>query len=599
MLQEQQLELAKVQGLRIDVQSLLGAYLDAETGQRGYLLTGDESYLEPYERASKELEYEEFEESDSLAPQTYVRKLREELREYEQAKLTELQRVLEINEESGVQAAIAEVQTNEGREAMRELRDHLAATDANLAKQSRKLLEDAEETRKSRSLIGLIDTIILALGLVFFLGLVLRYLAQRDRSLREAAAARDELAKSLASERAAHSEVAHANQLKDEFLAVVSHELRTPLNAMLGWTSLLRQGVDDEAELKEGLETIDRNARAQGHLIDDLLDVSRIITGKVRLQIKQVDMRIVVVGVVEGLRPAADARGITIDVRATSESMFVLGDVDRLQQVVWNLLSNATKFAPKSGSVTVNLAAEGSHVILDVRDNGPGISDEFLPRLFERFSQQDSGTARNKTGLGLGLAITRHLVELHGGTISAENAATGTGAIFTVKIPVLAVSELQKQPGVLVGDQYSVPVAASVPAPEKSDGKLQGARVLVVDDQRDTVTVMTRVLSRAGAEVKSAPSVAKGLEIFDQPGWRPDVVLSDIGMPDEDGYSFIRKIREHSDPVVQKVKAVALTAFARDRDRQLAIDAGFNEHLAKPVDSVALVRKVSELLDRR
>ncbi len=390
--------------------------------------------------------------------------------------------------------------------------------------------------------------------------------------------------------------MAHANQLKDEFLAVVSHELRTPLNAILGWTSLLRQGVESDAELDEALETIDRNARAQGRLIDDLLDVSRIITGKVRLQIRQVDLRIVVVGVAEGLKPAADARSVRVKVNATGETMSILGDVDRMQQVVWNLLSNAIKFAPKGGEVNVELRVDGSQVVLEVRDNGEGISDEFLPRMFERFAQQDSGTARDKTGLGLGLAITRHLVELHGGSISAGNADSGSGAVFVVRIPVLAVRDLQRQTGVLDGAQFSVPVVQP-PAPVTNpDASLTGAKVLVVDDQRDTVTVMSRVLVRAGAEVRSASSVAGGMEILDKGDWLPDVVLSDIGMPGEDGFSFIKKIRASESEDLKSVQAVALTAFARERDRQQVIEAGFNEHLAKPVDSLMLVRKVSELI---
>ncbi len=598
LLQEEQQELAEIQGLRIDVKALLSTYLEAETGQRGFLLTGDSAYLEPYERASVALAQNDFEDSDSLAPKTELQKLRGSLREYETAKLEELQRVLDLFEADGIQRAIVEVQTDQGRETMERLRTQLLETDAELAKKSKQVLERAKGTRENRQFIGVLAAAILGAGLIFFLLLIHRYLSQRDRSLSEAAAARDELARSLASERAAHSEVAHANQLKDEFLAVVSHELRTPLNAVLGWTSLLRQGVESDEELAEALETIDRNARAQGRLIDDLLDVSRIITGKVRLQIRQVDMKIVVVGVVEGLKPAADARGVRVTVNATGKSMFVLGDVDRMQQVVWNLLSNAIKFAPKGGAVDVDLRIEGSQVLLEVRDNGEGISEEFLPRLFERFAQQDSGTARNKTGLGLGLAITRHLVELHGGSIAAGNIDPGPGAVFTIRIPVLAVKDLQRQAGVLDGDQFSVPIVQSPPPVAKPATALEGTRVLVVDDQRDTVTVMSRVLLRAGAEVKSASSVAGAMEILDRGDWLPDVVLSDIGMPGEDGFSFIRRIREHANEDLRTVRAVALTAFARDRDRQQAIDAGFNEHLAKPVDSVMLVRKVGELVQR-
>ncbi len=599
VLEAEQRRLAELQGSRIDVQALLATYLDAETGQRGYLLTGNEDYLEPYRRAAAKLTQSDVEISGSLAPQSFRRALRERMRPFEMAKLTELAEVLRLDREEGREQAIELINTNSGWDSMAKLRQELADADEELAEQSREVLKDAAARRAMDGWLRVASTALLVLGVSFLFFLVRRYLRQRDLSLLQAAAARNELQKSLASERAAHSEVAHANQLKDEFLAVVSHELRTPLNAILGWTSLLRQGGGDDQELGEGLETIDRNARAQAHLIDDLLDVSRIITGKVRLQIRQVDLRVVLVGVADGLRPTAKARGIELVASAASGSCWVLGDVDRLQQVIWNLLANAIKFAAKQGRVEAALEVEGSSVVLAVTDDGPGISAEFLPRIFERFSQQDSGSARAKSGLGLGLAITRHLVELHGGSISAENRKDRSGASFRVEIPVLAVRDLQRSKGVLDGDQYSVPVLPA--ASEKSSQTnlvLAGAKLLVVDDQRDTTVVMTRVLSRAGAEVRTAGCVADAMKILNEGGWQPDGVLSDIGMPDEDGYSFIRKLREQPSEAVRSLRAIAITAFARERDRDQAIEAGFNDHLAKPVDAVALVRKVAELLNR-
>ncbi len=598
VLRADQQRLAEIQGLRIDVKSLLALYLDAEMGQRGFLLTGNEAYLEPYRRAAAQLADREVEEAGSLAPRAFLRDLRTRMRPFESAKLAEMAEVLRLNEQEGAAAAIALVNTDEGRESMAELRRELEDADTELAAQSREVLAAETQRRAFNEWLRLIFALILGLGVVFFFILVRRYLVQRDLSLKEAAAARDQLQRSLASERAAHSEVAHANQLKDEFLAVVSHELRTPLNAILGWTSLLRQGVENPGELDEALETIDRNARAQAHLIDDLLDVSRIITGKVRLQIRQVDLRVVLVGVADGLRPTARARGVELTAVSSGDSCWVLGDVDRLQQVVWNLLANAIKFAAKNGRVKASLEIVGSSVVLEVVDDGPGISNEFLSRIFERFAQQDGGSARGKSGLGLGLSITRHLVELHGGSIAANNRTDGSGAKFVVEIPVLAVRDLQRATGVLEGDQYSVPVLPTSTAPAKGPAlALTGVKLLVVDDQRDTTTVMSRVLSRAGAEVRTAAHVAEAMAVLDG-GWLPDGVLSDIGMPNEDGYSFIRKLRNHSSEEVRVLKTVAITAFARERDRDQAIQAGFDDHLAKPVDAVALVRKVGELLGR-
>ncbi len=595
----EQRRLAELQGLRIDVQALLATYLDAETGQRGFLLTGNSAYLGPYQDAAAKLSESVVKTTGSLAPRSFLQELRERMRSFETAKLTELAEVLRLNREEGREAAVALINTNAGRESMEQLRRELAAADEELAAKSREVLEQAAARQTLNDWLRIASTLMLILGVSFLFYLIRRYLRQRDTSLRQAAAAKNELQRSLASKRAAHSEVAHANQLKDEFLAVVSHELRTPLNAILGWTSLLRQGSNDEKELGEGLETIDRNARAQAHLIDDLLDVSRIITGKVRLQIRQVDLRVVVVGVADGLRPAAKARGVELVVTATPDSAWVLGDVDRLQQVVWNLLSNAIKFAAKAGRVDAALEVEGSNVVLEVTDDGLGISDEFLPRIFERFSQQDSGSARGKSGLGLGLAISRHLAELHGGSIAADNRKDRSGAKFRVEIPVLAVRDLQQSKGVLEGDQYSVPVLpAATEKVNRSDLALEGIKLLVVDDQPDTTMVMTRVLSRAGAEVRAAACVAAAMEILDGGEWRPNGVLSDIGMPDEDGYSLIRKLRDHEADEVRSLRVMAITAFARERDRDQAIQAGFDEHLAKPVDAVALVRKVAALLGR-
>ena len=475
---------------------------------------------------------------------------------------------------------------------MDDIRTLAAKLDAELAATMKVLLADAEQRLAFTASVYFSTSVIVAAALIALFFLTRRHFAERETLAvaQRASHARAELL--LASERAAHSEATHANKLKDEFLAVVSHELRTPLNAILGWTTLLREGAEDAAELKEGLNTIDRNAHAQARLIDDLLDVSRIISGKVRLRISEVDLRAVALTVADGLRPAAEARGVTIELTPNVEATEVLGDPDRLQQVVWNLVSNGIKFTPRGGGIEVSVARAGSAVALEVRDTGQGIRPDFLPRIFDRFSQQDASTTRGQSGLGLGLSITRHLVELHGGTITARSDGEGQGATFHVEIPMIAVRELR--------DQLTDRGNGRTPQPAKPNeaeptARLDGLRILSVDDQADTLAVIERVLTRAGAEVRTAITVADALAILRD--WEPGCIVSDIGMPGQDGYSFIREVR-NLPPPLRTVPAVALTAFARESDRELAIEAGFNDHLTKPVDTSALLQKIVSLTHR-
>ena len=379
-----------------------------------------------------------------------------------------------------------------------------------------------------------------------------------------------------------------ANRLKDEFLATMSHELRTPLNAILGWASLLRRGTRDADGLERGLATIERNALAQARLIEDVLDVSRIISGKLRLDVRRVDLVAIANAAVDVVRPAASARRVRLSVDPGPEpSVDLVGDADRLQQVVWNLLSNAVKFTPSDGSVSLSVERRGSAVRLTVADTGAGIAPEHLPFIFERFRQVDSSTTRKYGGLGLGLAIVRHLVELHGGSVSAHSAGVGHGATFTVELPVLA---LHSEP------LEATPGNSALPAAEASSALtlLLGVKILVVDDDEDSRVLLQTALQAAGAWVRLADSAANAFSFLEQQ--RVDVIISDIGMPEEDGIALIRRLRTL--PLHQDLPAVALTAYARGEDVTRALEAGFQRHVAKPANIAELAQTVAELVER-
>ena len=587
-----QKRIAEVAGIRIELRELLAAYVNAETGQRGFLLTGDENYLEPYESARAAIARSDLRMKTLLTPEEEPAGLRDQIEELGSQRMTAMGRTIAEFREHGSEAALAMMRQSHGKELMDKIRILAAKLDAELDTTMTGLLATSEQRLLYTTALNFVTGAAVFSALIGIFFLARRQFGERETLAAAERAARARVETLLASERAAHSEAAHANKLKDEFLAVVSHELRTPLNAILGWTTLLRDGADDAQELREGLESIDRNAHAQARLIDDLLDVSRIISGKIRLRIGEVDLRALVVAVVDGLRPAAEARGVKIALTANDGATEVLGDSDRLQQVVWNLVNNAVKFTPRGGEVELSVARDGSSVALEVRDTGQGIRADYLPRIFDRFSQQDASTARTQSGLGLGLSITRHLVELHGGTISARSAGEGQGATFHVEIPMIAVRELKEQ---LADHTHE-----GNPVPPKPNGaaataRLEGVRILAVDDQADSLAVVNRVLTRAGAEVRTALSAADALAILRD--WEPGLIVSDIGMPGQDGYSFIREVRKLPPPL-RTVPAVALTAFARDSDRDLAIEAGFNDHLAKPVDTGALLQKVATLTHR-
>lgn len=388
----------------------------------------------------------------------------------------------------------------------------------------------------------------------------------------------------LQSAEAAKDAAEQASRAKDAFLATVSHELRAPLSPILTWVRMLRGKQLTEEQVDKALAVIDRNARMQAQLIEDLLDVARIVEGKLRLQVRPVALVPVIQNALETVRPAADAKDIRLQVVLDSTIADIPGDPDRLQQVVWNLLSNAVKFTPKGGRIHIVLERVNSHVELTVSDSGQGIPAEQLARLFDRFWQADSSTTRSHAGLGLGLAIVRHIVELHGGTVTADSPGPGKGSTFTVSIPVAPVTrtteELRRHP--LFSDASSVPPT-----------RLDGIRVLVVDDEPDTNESLRVLLDACGSEVRVAGSAAHALEILSR--WTPDVLVSDIGMPVEDGYALLAKIRARPDGV-GRIPAIALTAFASVEDRARLLSAGFKLHVAKPADPGELTAAIAAVL---
>lgn len=417
-----------------------------------------------------------------------------------------------------------------------------------------------------------------------------RHATELQQEIAERKQAEEERALMLIREQEARAEAETANRTKDEFLATLSHELRTPLTAILGWSHLMRSNKLDQANISRALETIERNARSQSQLIDDLLDVSRIITGNLRLDVRPVELIAIIEAAIESTRPAAAAKAIQFEVAFDNSASQVMGDASRLQQVVWNLFTNAVKFTPEGGHVEVRLEREGAHAQIIVSDNGQGINPQFLPLIFERFRQADGSTTRKHGGLGLGLAIVRHLVEMHGGTIEAYSEGINTGATFTVRLPLKSESRSYhsetESPALVSGD----------------DGKsfhcsplLDGLRILLVDDEADTRDFISTVLTQCGADVRCCESTAEALASFEQ--WPPDLLISDIGLPGEDGYALIEKVRGLSQQSGQ-IPAIALTAYASHEDRLRALSAGFQVHIAKPVEPEELVNIVTNVARR-
>ncbi len=387
-------------------------------------------------------------------------------------------------------------------------------------------------------------------------------------------------------------EAQEAGRLKDDFLAIVSHELRTPLNAILGWSSMMLSQSLDEASTKRAIETISRNARSQAQIIEDILDISRIITGKLRLDVQLIQPSKVVEAAIDTLLHAAEAKNVRLQMLLDPQAGPISGDPDRLQQIIWNLVSNAVKFTPKGGRVQVRLERVNSHIEIAVSDTGQGIEPEFLTQVFDRFRQADSSTARNHGGLGLGLAIVKQLVEMHGGDIKAESPGAGKGSTFTVSLPVAVVhnSQTTRQTERIHPKSSSGRIAFDCPP------KLNGLRVMVVDDEKDSRDLLEDVLSLCEAEILAVGSAAEALEKI--PEFNPEILISDIGMPEQDGYELIKEIRKREKAAgLKRVPAIALTAYARVEDRMKALSSGFQMHVPKPVEPAELAAVVSSLIE--
>jgi PAS domain S-box-containing protein len=413
------------------------------------------------------------------------------------------------------------------------------------------------------------------------------------RDVTERMRADEERLSALQEARKARQEAEYSNRVKDEFLATISHELRTPLTAILGWIRMLRAGKLDQTARAKALEVIDRNVRSQAQLIEDLLDISRITMGKLRLDVRPIQPASVISAAVESLRFAADARQIRIQTVLDSNAGPIAGDFERLQQVVWNLLSNAIKFTPKGGRIQIVLERVNSHIEIRVTDTGRGLKPEFLPYIFNRFTQAEAVTTRTHGGLGMGLAIARAIIELHGGGISAASEGEGKGSTFTLNIPLMPIS--RELPPDRVHPQVSWTEISLECPPE-----VAGLRVLVVDDDGDTCDMIRAALDQCGAVVQTASSAESALQLFRSS--QPDVLISDIGMPEVDGYELIRRIREIEHGLGTKVPAVALTAFARIEDRVKSLASGYQMHVAKPVEPAELLTIVASLsgfIDRR
>lgn len=401
--------------------------------------------------------------------------------------------------------------------------------------------------------------------------------------------AEDERAALLVRERDARRHAEEADRLKDEFLATLSHELRTPLTSILGWASMIRNGEVEGSNAARAIETIERNARSQARLIDDLLDVSRIITGNLRLDLHPLNLAPIVEAALDALRPTADVKGIQLHTRFVPGDCLVKGDTNRLRQVIWNLLSNAIKFTPRGGSVNIELHCVDLTARLTVSDTGEGISSEFLPYVFDRFRQAEGSISRKQGGLGLGLAVVRHLVELHGGTISAESEGIGKGSVFTVDLPL---AQERRDPARAEERRREVERRRS----RSGVVRLDGVHVLLVEDDDDSRKLLGTMLKRYGARVTSTKSAKEALGVFDNE--LPDVMISDIGMPDEDGYELIRKLRAAPPDRGGLTPAIALTGYASRKDRERALAAGYQQHMAKPIEQADMIAAIAAMVGR-
>jgi signal transduction histidine kinase len=417
-----------------------------------------------------------------------------------------------------------------------------------------------------------------------------RHASELQLEIAERKQAEEERAHLLVREQAARAEAEQANRTKDEFLATLSHELRTPLSAILGWSHLVRSGKLDESQMSRALETIERNARSQSQLIDDLLDVSRIITGKLQIDARPVDLNAVIEAAIDAVRPAFEAKTIQFESAIEAEAGFVAGDTNRLQQIFWNLFSNAVKFTPEQGKVCVEAIRTPTGVRISVTDSGVGITPEFLPYIFDRFRQADGSTTRVHGGLGLGLSIVKHLVNLHQGNIEVQSGGKNKGACFTITLPLASTDSAAPE-----NSAKTEPESNGLPASYSK--ALTGLRILVVDDEVDSRDLVSAILTRCGSVVNCCESTVEALKVIRD--WKPDLLVSDIGMPNDDGYALIERVRNMKSKRARQTPAVALTAYVTNEDRERALAAGFQLHVSKPIEPANLVMLIAEVVGRK
>lgn len=569
-----------------NLDELLLQLAEAETDQRGYLLTGDTHYLERYQTAVKAIT-REIQELRKLTLDNSLQQHRlVNLEPLVFTNLAELQKIINQRRSKGSDVTLALIQnhlanalTDEIQQIVREM-----ATTENDLLQKR----SASAQSSARS-----TTLVIALGSILAATVVALAIFTLNQDINKRVVVEEKL-KTLNEELEQRvtnrtQQLEEANRARDEFLSILSHELRTPLNAMLGWSRLLQTGNLNEAKKAQAIEIIERNAQSQAQLIEDILDVSRIIQGKLRLHVRPVQPVTVIEAAIDAMRPAADARSIRIQAVLDSSAGPISGDPDRLQQVMWNLLSNAIKFTPKKGRVQVRLERINSHIEITVSDTGQGISPDFLPYIFDRFRQENSTSTRAYGGLGLGLAIVRQLVELHGGTVQAFSSGEGQGSTFTVNLPLMIVHTDSSH-----SERVHPTVGGEVPL--NTFLSLDGLHLLIVDDEADARFLLTTVLEECGATVTAVGSASEALDALTQ--FKPDLLVSDVGMPHEDGYQLIRKVRSLSPEQGGSIPAIALTAYARVEDRIRAVSAGFQMHVPKPIEPAELVAVIANLTRR-
>ena len=567
---------------------------DAETGERGYLITGSEIYLQPYEEAVSSINQHVQQLKTLTAGDPVAAPLVALLAEHIATKLGELSESINLRRRVSFEAAQALVLTEEGKrtmDAIRRVSDIVESHETDLLHE--RLAQSAASGRQAQLTMYGVGGMALVLIGVFYLEAT-RSVGARAVLLRREEEAREAAESAFQAERDARDRAEQASRLKDEFLATVSHELRTPLNAILGWARMLRAGTVGPDAMPRGLDSIERNATAQAQLIEDLLDISRIVAGRLRLEVVHVDLVPVIRAAIDAVKPAADAREVAVTAVLDDKTAVVSGDPQRLQQVVWNLLSNGIKFTPPHGRVDVRLERHDAHARIVVHDTGQGIKPEFLPHVFELFRQADAGPSRKQGGLGLGLAIVRRIVEMHGGTIQAESDGEGAGATFLVELPLAAKQTTPAGKNVRAAaeiDSAATTLATAVRV------RLDGLRVLAVDDQRDTLEVIETILLQCGAVARTCDNAADALELVQS--WRPDVIVADIGLPGQDGYALIERLRALDPARGGSTPALALTAYTRVEDRMKTLSAGYQMHVPKPVEPAELVAVIASLAGRQ